>query len=135
MMGGRIAEEVIYGPERVTTGAGNDLQKAAELARDMVVNQGMGKKLRDQVFHVEEGMMMDRMMHERTYSEDTAKMIDQEVEELISEAGARARVVIKANKKYLEDLKIVLLEKETVEADEVLEILKGSTLPKEAALY
>jgi cell division protease FtsH len=53
MLGGRIAEEVIYGTDRVTTGAGNDLQKAAELARDMVVNQGMGKKLRDQVFHVE----------------------------------------------------------------------------------
>lgn len=135
MMGGRIAEEVMYGPDRVTTGAGSDLQKAAELAREMVVNQGMGKKLRDQVFHVEEGMMMDRMMHERTYSEDTAKLIDQEVEALISEAGNRARLVIKANKKYLEDLKVVLLEKETVEAEEVLTILEGSKLPKEAALY
>lgn len=50
MLGGRIAEEIIYGPDRVTTGAGNDLQKAAELAREMIVNQGMGKKLRDQFF-------------------------------------------------------------------------------------
>lgn len=135
MLGGRIAEEVMFGPERVTTGAGNDLQKAAELARDMVINQGMGKKLRDQVFHVEEGMMMDRMMHERTYSEDTAKLIDQEVEELISEAGKRARLVINANKKYLEALKDELIEKETVEAEQVLKILEGSKMPKEAALY
>ena len=49
-MGGRVAEEVILGRDKITTGAGNDLQSAAELARDMVVNQGMGKKLRDQVF-------------------------------------------------------------------------------------
>ncbi|MBA3758620.1 ATP-dependent zinc metalloprotease FtsH, partial [Candidatus Saccharibacteria bacterium] len=55
MLGGRVAEEVVYGQDRVTTGAGSDLQKAAELAREMVINQGMGKKLRDQVFHVEEG--------------------------------------------------------------------------------
>src|ERR1700761_682708 len=87
MLGGRIAEEVIYGKERVTTGAGNDLQKAAELARDMVINQGMGTKLRDQVFHVEEGMMIERMVHEREYSDDTAKVIDQEVESLITEAA------------------------------------------------
>jgi len=135
MLGGRIAEEVIYGPERVTTGAGSDLQKAAELARDMVINQGMGKKLRDQVFHVEEGMMIERMVHEREYSDDTAKVIDQEVEALITEAANRARVVIKANTKYLSALKDVLLEKETVDADEVHKLFEGSHLPKEAALY
>jgi len=135
MLGGRIAEEVVYGLDRVTTGAGSDLQKAAELARDMVINQGMGKKLRDQVFHVEEGMMLERMVHERQYSDDTAKVIDGEVEALITEAGERARVVIKANVKKLEELKDVLIEKETVEAEQVLEILKGSTMPKAAALY
>ena len=135
MLGGRIAEEVIYGKERVTTGAGSDLQKAAELAREMVVNQGMGSKLRDQVFHVEEGMMMERMMHEKQYSDDTAKVIDNEVEGLITEAANRARQVIKANLKKLEDLKNALLDKETVEAEEVIEILKGATMPKSAALY
>lgn len=135
MLGGRVAEEVVYGKERVTTGAGSDLQKAAELARDMIINQGMGKKLRDQVFHVEEGMMMERMMHERQYSDDTAKIIDDEVEALITEAGERARVVIKANLKKLEELKDALIEKETVEAEQVLEILKGSSMPKAASLY
>lgn len=135
MLGGRIAEEVIYGPDRVTTGAGSDLQKAAELARDMVVNQGMGKRLRDQVFHVESGIMMDRMMREREYSEETAKIIDKEVEELISEAADRARAVIKANVHKLDELKDRLLEKETVEADEVVEVLQGAIMPKAAALY
>lgn len=135
MLGGRIAEEVMYGKDRVTTGAGSDLQKAAELAREMIINQGMGSKLRDQVFHVEEGMMLERMVHERQYSEDTAKLIDEEVENLITEAANRARDVIKANKEQLEALKEALIEKETIEADEVVKIFKGSHLPKTAALY
>ena len=134
-LGGRIAEEVIYGTDRVTTGAGNDLRKAAEIARDMIVNQGMGKKLRDQVFHVDDGMMLDRLVHEREYSDETAKLIDDEVESLITEAATRARAVIKANLKYIEELKEKLLEKETVDAAEVTDILKGAVMPKSAALY
>jgi len=135
MLGGRVAEEVVYGKDRVTTGAGSDLQKAAELARDMVTNQGMGEKLRDQVFHVDEGMMLDRMVHERQYSDETAKLIDDEIENLISEAARRAREVIKVNRSKLEELKDKLIEKETVEAPEVIEVLKGSVMPKAAALY
>jgi cell division protease FtsH len=134
-LGGRVAEEVILGKDRITTGAGSDLQSAAELARDMIMNQGMGEKLRDQVFHVDDGMMIDRLVHERDYSEDTARLIDQEVEKLITEAGIRARAVIKANLPALEKLKDVLIEKETVDADEVLGVLKGSKLPSAAALY
>jgi cell division protease FtsH len=135
MLGGRIAEEVVYGKDRVTTGAGSDLQKAAELAREMVINQGMGTKLRDQVFHIESGTMFERVTHEKQYSEDTAKLIDQEVEALITEAATRARDVIKGNMKSLDALKDVLLEKETVEAKEVAEIFKDAKLPKTAALY
>lgn len=135
MLGGRIAEELVYGEDRVTTGAGSDLPAAADLARDMVINQGMGKKLRNQVFHIEEGMMLERMVHERTYSDDTAKIIDDEVEALITEAANRARVVIKANRKPLEELKDCLLEKETVDAEEVKKLLKHATMPKAAALY
>jgi len=134
MLGGRVAEELVYGVDRVTTGAGSDLQKAAELARDMIVNQGMGKKLRDQVFHTDDGMMFEKMMHERQYSDETAKVIDDEVEALITEAGARARTVLKANMASLEALKKVLLEKETVEAKEVIKLLAGSHMPKAALL-
>jgi len=135
MLGGRIAEEVIYGMDRVTTGAGSDLQKASELAREMVINQGMGKKLRNQVFHTEDGMMMERLVHERQFSDETAKVIDDEVESLITEAAKRAREVISANKKNLEMLKDALLEKETVEAEEVIKLLEGTHMPKVAALY
>jgi cell division protease FtsH len=135
MLGGRIAEEVIYGKDRVTTGAGSDLQKAAELAREMVVNQGMGKKLRDQVFHVESGIVFEKITHEKQYSEDTAKIIDDEIESLITEAANRAREVIKTNLVYLEKLKDKLLELETIEAEEVVKIFEGSHLPKTAALY
>jgi cell division protease FtsH len=133
-LGGRIAEEVVYGADRVTTGAGSDLRQAAELARDMVINQGMGKKLRDQVFHIDEGMMLERMMHEKQYSDETAKVIDDEVESLITEAARRAREVIKANRHKLEELKERLLKKETVEADEVLEVFKGTKMPEAAQL-
>jgi cell division protease FtsH len=126
---------VILGVDRITTGAGSDLQNAAELARDMIVNQGMGTKLRDQVFKVDDGMMLDRLVHERDYSEETAKVIDQEVEGLITEAANRARIIIKANLHYLEALKDRLLEKETVDADEVKEVLEGSKMPTSAALY
>jgi len=101
----------------------------------MIVNQGMGKQLRDQVFHVDEGMMMERLVHEREYSEDTAKIIDREVEALITEAGNRARMVIKANRESIEKLKDILLVKETVEASEVLEAFKGATMPAAAELY
>jgi cell division protease FtsH len=134
-LGGRIAEEVILGRDRITTGAGNDLQKAAELARDMIINQGMGVKLRDQVFHVDDGMMIDRLVHDREYSDETAKVIDDEVESLITEAANRARSVIKGNLDKLEKLKERLLEKETVDAEEVEETLKGAKLPASAALY
>jgi len=134
-LGGRIAEEVVLGRDRITTGAGNDLQQAAELARDMIVNQGMGQQLRDQVFHVDDGMMIDRLVHERDYSDETAKIIDDEVESLITEAANRARAVIKANLGKLEELKDHLLEKETVDADEVVQTLKGAKLPPAAALY
>jgi cell division protease FtsH len=135
MLGGRIAEEVMFGRDHVTTGAGSDLQKAAELARDMVVNQGMSKNLQDQVFHVDDGMMLDKLVHERDYSDDTAKMIDKEVEALITEAANRARAVIKQNTELITKLKDRLLEKETVEAEEVKEVLKGAKMPASAALY
>ncbi|HEY1644860.1 MAG TPA: cell division protein FtsH, partial [Candidatus Saccharimonadales bacterium] len=134
-MGGRVAEEVILGADKITTGAGNDLQSAADLARDMVVNQGMGKKLRDQVFKTDDGMMLDRLVHDREFSDETAKVIDDEVESLITEGANRARIVIKANLSHLEKLKDLLLNKETVDAEEVKEVLKGAKMPASAALY
>lgn len=135
-VGGRIAEKVKYGEDRVTTGAGDDLRKATQIARDMVVEQGMGKSLRDMVFHEDQGgMMFDRMVHERPYSEETAKLIDQEVEALLREAVKRAEAIIRQNPEPLKKLADALLEKETIEGPEVKELLADAKLPKEAALY
>ena len=135
-LGGRIAEKLINGADGITTGAGSDLRKATEIARDMVIEQGMGTKLRDQVFHEDNGgMMFDRMTHERPYSDDTAKEIDAEVATLIKEAAHRAEVVLKSNRDSLEKLAKALLEEETIEEEGVVKILKDATLPKEAKLY
>jgi cell division protease FtsH len=135
-LGGRIAEKLVYGDDRITTGAGSDLRKATEIARDMVIEQGMGDELRDQVFHEDNGgMMFDRMTHERPYSDDTARVIDQEVEKLIKEAAKRAEVVIAHNMTHLEALAKRLLKDETVDETVVEEVLKGAVLPKEAKLY
>lgn len=135
-VGGRIAEKVKYGDDRVTTGAGDDLRKATSIARDMVTEQGMGKGLRDIVFHEDQGgMMFDRMVHERPYSDDTAKIIDQEVEALLREATRRAEAIIRANPGPLKKLADALLEQETVEGNQVKELLADAKMPKEAALY
>jgi cell division protease FtsH len=135
-MGGRVAEKIMYGADGITTGAGSDLRKATEIARDMIIEQGMGTKLRDQVFHEDAGgMMFDKMTHERPYSDDTAKEIDREVEALIKEASHRAELVITHNRKSLDSLAAALLEEETLEEKDVVKILKHATLPKEAMLH
>jgi ATP-dependent zinc metalloprotease ftsH len=135
-MGGRIAEKLIYGDDGITTGAGSDLRKATEIARDMVIEQGMGSKLRDQVFHEDNGgMVFDKITHERPYSDATAEQIDQEVKGLIQEAARRAEEVLQANRDKLDALAKVLLEEETIEETRVNEVLDGATLPKTARLH
>lgn len=135
-MGGRVAEKIKYGEDGITTGAGNDLRKATEIARDMIIEQGMGSKLRDQVFHEDNGgMVFDKITHERPYSDDTAKQIDTEVERLIKEAAHRAEQVIRANLAGLEALASALLKEETLEEEKVDEILKDTKLPKEVMLH
>ncbi len=132
-MGGRVAERMIFGEDGITTGASSDLQHVAELAREMVAEEGMGAKLRDQVFNTEEvNFFGDRA---KIYSEKTSEIIDAEIEALNKEAGARAEAVLKANRKYLDALAKELLEKETLEETEVAEILKGTTLPTAAKLH
>jgi cell division protease FtsH len=135
-MGGRVAEKILYGDDGITTGAGSDLRKATEIARDMIIEQGMGSKLRDQVFHEDNGgMMFDKMTRERPYSDDTAKEIDIEVEQLIKEAAKRAELVITSNRKSLDALAEALLKEETLEESAVVKILKGAKLPEAARLH
>ena len=135
-MGGRIAEKIIYGADGITTGAGSDLRKATEIARDMIIEQGMGSKLRDQVFHEDNGgMVFDKITHDRPYSDDTAKEIDKEVELLIKEAARRAEIVLTQNRKSLDILAKALLVEETIDETDVAKLLKDTKLPKEAKLY
>jgi len=135
-LGGRVAEKVVYGPDRITTGAGSDLRHATEIARDMIIEQGMGTKLRDQVFHEDNGgMVFDKITHERPYSDNTAREIDIEVAELIKEAARRAELVILQNRACLDKLTKELLAEETLDETQVAEILKDVVLPKEAKLY
>jgi len=135
-MGGRVAEKILYGADGITTGAGSDLRKATEIARDMIIEQGMGSKLRDQVFHADSGgMMFDKMTQDRPYSDDTAKEIDKEVEALIKEASRRAELVITHNRKSLDKLVKQLLVDETIEEEKVVELLKEATLPNDAKLH
>lgn len=135
-MGGRVAEKILYGDDGITTGAGSDLRKATEIARDMIIEQGMGSKLRDQVFHEDNGgMVFDKITHDRPYSDATAKLIDEEVEVLIREAAKRAESVIVTNRKKLDDLAKALLEHETLEEEAVVKVLDGAVLPKDARLH
>lgn len=135
-LGGRIAEEVVYGKEKVTTGAGSDLRKATDIARDMVIEQGMSEAFRDQVFHEDSGgMVFDRMVHERPYSDETASLLDKEVSKLMKEAAERARTVIKANRAPLDELAKVLLREETIDESVVDKVLKNAKLPEAAKLY
>ncbi len=132
-MGGRVAERLILGTDGITTGASSDLQHVAELAREMVSEEGMGVKLRDQVFNTNEvNFFGDRA---KIYSEKTSEIIDAEIENLTKEANARAEAVLKANKKYLDELAAALLEKETLEEKEVANILKGTSMPAAAKLH
>ncbi len=132
-MGGRVAERIIYGEDGVTTGASSDLQHVAQLSREMVTEEGLGSKLRDQVFNTDEvNFFGDRA---KIYSEKTSELIDEEIEALNKEANARAEAVLKANRKLLDKLAEALVEKETLEASEVKDILKGSTLPDAAKLH
>ncbi len=135
-MGGRVAEKIMYGDDGITTGAGSDLRNATNIARDMVIEQGMGTTLRDQVFHEDNGgMVFDKITHERPYSDDTAKEIDDEVEKLIKEAAHRAEIVLQNNRPSLDALAAALLKDETLEETEVDRILKDAKLPKEAMLH
>lgn len=135
-MGGRIAEKLLYGDDGITTGAGSDLRKATEIAREMVIEQGMGAELRHQVFHEDNGgLMFDKMTRERPYSDETAALIDKEVEALMKEAFKRAEVVLTTNRAFLDALAEALLKEETLEEEAVETILKDAVLPKEAMLH
>jgi cell division protease FtsH len=127
-LGGRIAEEIIFGEEEVTTGASNDLQQVARVARQMVTRFGMSDRLGPVALGRQQGnMFLGRdIMAERDFSEETAAAIDDEVRNLVDQAYRRAKEVLVSNKAVLDRLAQMLIEKETVDAEELQEILETS---------
>jgi cell division protease FtsH len=124
-LGGRVAEEIVYGEDEVTTGASNDLQQVARVARQMVTRFGMSDRLGPVALgRSQGGMFLGRdMAAERDFSEDTAAAIDEEVSLLVAEAYKRATEVLKTNRSVLDELADMLVEKETVDAEDLQELL------------
>ena len=124
-LGGRVAEEIIYGEDEVTTGASNDLQQVAQVARQMVTRFGMSDTLGPVALgRAQGGMFLGRdIAAERDFSEDTAATIDAEVSELVDAAYKRATKVLVDNQAVLDELAEMLVERETVDAEELQELL------------
>jgi cell division protease FtsH len=124
-LGGRVAEEIVYGEDEVTTGASNDLQQVARVARQMVTRFGMSDKLGPVALgRSQGGMFLGRdIAAERDFSEDTAAAIDEEVSQLVAEAYRRATEVLTGNRPVLDELAEMLVERETVDAEELQELL------------
>ncbi|MBR3169602.1 ATP-dependent zinc metalloprotease FtsH [Candidatus Saccharibacteria bacterium] len=133
-MGGRVAEKLIFGVDAITTGASSDLKNVAELAKSMIVEEGMGSDTRNLVFPSEETGYYT-ITAGKPYSEKTAELIDAEIKKLSDEAAVRAEEVLKANKKVLDKLADELLKHETLEEAELQPILKDTKLPTTAKLY
>ena len=133
-MGGRIAEKIIFGEDSVTTGASSDLQYVAELSKEMIIREGMGKKTRNLVYP-SEATGYYTISTGKPYSEKTAELIDEEVAEFTTEAAKRAEAVLKANRKVLDRVASALLEKESLEEEDLKNIFDGATLPDAAKLH
>ncbi|MGA0309318.1 MAG: ATP-dependent zinc metalloprotease FtsH3, partial [Vulcanococcus sp.] len=124
-LGGRVAEEIVYGEDEVTTGASNDLQQVARVARQMVTRFGMSDRLGPVALgRSQGGMFLGRdIAAERDFSEDTAAAIDEEVSLLVAEAYKRAIAVLNGNRSVLDELAEMLVERETVDAEDLQELL------------
>ena len=124
-LGGRVAEEIIYGEDEVTTGASNDLKQVASVARQMVTKFGMSDKLGPVALgRSQGGMFLGRdIASERDFSEDTAATIDSEVSILVEMAYERAKKALNDNREVLEELTAMLMETETVDSLEFQDLL------------
>ncbi|MGH2412788.1 MAG: ATP-dependent zinc metalloprotease FtsH3, partial [Microcystaceae cyanobacterium] len=134
-LGGRLAEEIIFGEEEVTTGASNDLQQVARVARQMVTRFGMSERLGPVALGRQNGNVFlgREIASDRDFSDETAAAIDEEVRHLVDQAYRRAKEVLVNNRHILDKLAQMLTEKETVDAEELQEILTNNDV-KMAAL-
>jgi len=127
LMGGRAAEEIVLNMQ--TTGAGNDIERASDLARKMVCDYGMSEQLGPLTFgQKEEQIFLGReIAQHRDYSELTAQMIDQEVRRIVTESYRKTRELIEGNLEFLHKMANALLERETLTGEDIDEIMRDKT--------
>jgi cell division protease FtsH len=128
LFGGRIAEEMILGPEYVTTGASNDIERATQLARNMVTRWGLSK-LGPIMYDEEAGEVflgMSGGVKPKPFSDDTARLIDEEVRSIVDECYETATQLLKANEDKLRKMAEALVEYETINADQIDDIMAGA---------
>lgn len=133
-MGGRVAEEMIFGYDKVTSGASSDIKMATNLARSMVTQWGMSDKI-GPIFHSsnqDEVFLGHSVTQQKNVSEETAKIIDQEVKDLVNEGYKTAESILKKHRDELETLAKALLEYETLTGHEITDVLAGKTLDKKS---
>ncbi len=132
MFGGRMAEELIYGTENVSTGASNDIQQATNMARSMVTEWGMSDKLGRlrYVDNQEEVFLGHSVARSQTISPETARLIDEEIRRIIEEAEEKARGVLTEHMDALHAVSKALLEFETLSGDEVQIIVDGGSIDR-----
>jgi cell division protease FtsH len=129
--GGRVAEELVFGPEKVTTGASNDIEQATGIARRMVTQFGMSDKIGViAVGDREQEIFLGREIgHRRDVSDSLAQMVDSEVKRIVDEAYERARGIISQNRELLDRFSLALLERETLDREEMSLLNRGEPLP------
>ena len=127
LLGGRAAEEIVLGQQ--TTGAGDDLEKATEMARRMVCEWGMSEKLGPLTFGKnEEHIFLGReFARHKDYSEDTAMLIDAEIRRIVTDCASKARQILEENLERLHALAHALLERESLDGEEIARILRAGT--------
>ncbi len=128
--GGRVAEEIIFGADKVTTGAGNDIERATGLARRMVTQFGMSEVIGPlAVGDKEQEILLGReFAQRREISERTAQMVDDEVKRLIDEAYARAMQILTHNRELLDRIAVALLDRETIDREDLDRLVKNLPL-------
>ncbi len=128
--GGRIAEQLIYGKEHLNTGASSDITQATQLARSMVTEWGMSEKLGPLRYNEnqQEVFLGHAITQRQNMSEDTAKLIDQEVRRIVTEGEAKAREVLTAHRTELEAITQGLMEFETLTGEEVKALMRGEKI-------
>jgi cell division protease FtsH len=131
LFGGRVAEELIFGPGAVTTGAGNDIERATDMARRMVTSFGMSEVVGlVAIAGAEQEVFLGRDMMQRTVvSEHTQRIVDQELKRMLDDAHQRAHEVIEANRDLLEAIAQSLLDRETLDRGDIEILARGETLP------